>query len=78
MEFAGATIIISSSTILGAAVIGFLLSYLMELNLEPGLFSEKISLINTAMLELELEQEIRTEVSKFIISHHTVRKIQTE
>jgi hypothetical protein len=65
-EFAGAFLLLSLSQIANAAIIGVLLSYLEELNQEAGEFSQKISLVNTAMLNLKLSKKLKTEIKMFI------------
>lgn len=65
-EFAGAFFLLSLSQIANAAIIGVLLSYLEDLNIEASTVSAKVSLVNTAMLNLELSKGLKTDVMEFI------------
>ena len=59
IEFLGAFMLLSISQLANAAIIGFLLTYLEELNKDVSEYSKKISLCNTAMLNLKLSKPLR-------------------
>ena len=49
-----------------------------ELNKESSEYSKKISLCNTAMLNLKLPNALKTDIMKFVMSTHHTKKIQQE
>lgn len=77
-EFFGAFMLLAFSQIANAAIIGFILTYMEELNRESSEYSKKISLCNTAMLNLKLSTPLKTEIMKFVMSTHHTKKLQQE
>ena len=49
-----------------------------ELNKESSEYSKKISLCNTAMLNLKLSTPLKAEIMKFVMSTHHTKKLQNE
>ena len=78
LEFFGAFLILAFSQIANAAIIGFILTYMEELNKESSEYSKKLSLCNTAMLNMKLSTELKADVIKFVIATHHTKKLQNE
>ena len=74
-EFFGAFSLLAFSQICNAAIIGFLLTYLEDLNEESAEFSKKISLCNTAMINLNLSTNLKKEILTFVIKTHNTKKL---
>jgi len=49
-----------------------------ELNKESSEYSKKISLCNTAMLNINLSNALKAEILQFVMSTHYTRKLQAE
>ena len=49
-----------------------------DLNRESSEYSKKISLCNTAMLNLKLSTPLKTDIMKFVMSTHHTKKLQQE
>lgn len=78
IEFLGAFTILAFSQIANAAIIGFILTYMEELNKESSEYSKKLSLCNTAMLNLKLSTKLKAEIITFVMSTHNTKKLQEE
>ena len=77
-EFAAAFLLLAFSQIANAAIIGFILTYLEDINKESSEYSKKISLCNTAMLNLKLSTPLKTDIIKFVMSTHHTKKLQND
>ena len=77
-EFAFSFLLESICTIVNAVIIGYMTQYMTELSAKAALLSQKINLTNTAMINLSLSQELKTEISKYIYNTHTTRSLQEE
>ena len=75
LEFLSAFALLAVSQIVNAAIIGFILTYMEEMNRESSEYSKKISLCNTAMLNLKLSTALKTEIIKFVMSTHNTKKL---
>ena len=49
-----------------------------ELSAKAAELSQKINLTNTAMINLALSRELKTEISKYIYNTHTTESLQNE
>ena len=77
-EFGVSFLLESICTIVNAVIIGYMTTYMDELNKKSAELSAKINLTNTAMINLNLPRHIRTEISKYIYNTHTTQGLQTE
>jgi hypothetical protein len=77
-EFLGAFCLLAFSQIANAAIIGFILTYMEELNHEAANYSRKLSLCNTAMINLKLSTPLKAEVIEYVMQTHHTKKLQEE
>ena len=77
-EFLGAFCLLAFSQIANAAIIGFILTYMEELNYEAANYSRKLSLCNTAMINLKLSTPLKAEVIEYVMQTHHTKKLQEE
>jgi len=77
-EFAISFFLESICTIVNAVIIGYMTNYMEELNKKSAELSTKINLTNTAMINLGLTRELKTEISKYIYNTHTTLNLQNE
>ena len=77
-EFGVSFLLESICTFVNAVIIGYMTTYMDELNKKSAELSTKINLTNTAMINLNLPRHIRTEISKYIYNTHTTEGLQTE
>ena len=63
---------------MNAVIIGYMTQYMTELSSKAAELSAKINLTNTAMINLALSRELKTEISKYIYNTHTTRSLQKE
>ena len=59
-------ILCSACTIANAVIIGYMTSYTEELNKKSAELSEKLNLINTAMLNLKLSSNLKGQITEYI------------
>ena len=62
--------------IVNAIIIGYMATYMDELNKKSAALSAKINLTNTAMINLQLNKELKMEISKFVYNTHTTETLQ--
>ena len=77
-EFIIAFALLAVCTIANAVLIGYMASYAEELTKDSRLFQEKMNLTNTAMLNLDLQRDLRTKIHEYINNTHTTQKRQAE
>ena len=77
-EFGISFLLESVCTIVNAVIIGYMTTYMEELNAESRKLSEKINLTNTAMINLKLSPKLKNDISRYIYNTHTTRKLQDE
>lgn len=77
-EFMASFLLESICTIVNAIIIGYMTAYMDELNRKSAELSAKINLTNTAMINLQLSQPLKTEISKYIYNTHTTENLQQE
>lgn len=65
-EFFSAFLLCSFCTIINALIIGYMTSYVEELNKKTAELSEKLNLTNTAMLNLNLSRGLKKEITQYI------------
>ena len=65
-EFFSAFLLCSFCTIINALIIGYMTSYVEELNKKTAELSEKLNLTNTAMLNLNLSRDLKKEITQYI------------
>lgn len=66
IEFFSAFLLCSFCTIINALIIGYMTSYVEELNKKTAELSEKLNLTNTAMLNLNLSRNLKKEITQYI------------
>lgn len=77
-EFAVSFMLESVCTIVNAVIIGYMTTYMDELNKKSAELSAKINLTNTAMINLKLSRPLKNEISKYIYNTHTTKNLQSE
>ena len=65
-EFFSGFILCSACTIANAVIIGYMTSYTEELTKKSAELSEKLNLINTAMLNLKLSPNLKGQITEYI------------
>lgn len=70
-EFVIAFILLTMATIINAVVIGYMTSYVEEMNRKSVELNSKVNLTNTAMLNLDLPRNLKNEILKYIHQTHT-------
>ena len=65
-EFFSGFILCSACTIANAVIIGYMTSYTEELTKKSAELSEKLNLINTAMLNLKLSSNLKGQITEYI------------
>ena len=78
MEFFSGFVLCSLCTIFNAVIIGYMTTYMDELNKKSAELSAKINLTNTAMINLKLSRPLKNEISKYIYNTHTTKNLQSE
>ena len=63
-EFGFSFLLESICTIVNAVIIGYMTTYMEELNNKSKELSEKINLTNTAMINLQLSPDLKFKISK--------------
>ena len=77
-EFLSAFILCSLCMIFNAVIIGYMTSYMEELNKKTAELSEKLNLTNTAMLNLNLSRNLKQQITQYIYQTHTTKQLQSE
>ena len=65
-EFFCAFLLCSVCTIFNALIIGYMTSYTEELNKKTAELAGKLNLINTAMLNLDLTRDLKSQITQYI------------
>ena len=53
-------------------------SYMEELNKKSAELAEKLNLANTAMLNLNLSRNLKSQITQYIYQTHTTKQLQSE
>ena len=77
-EFFMGFFLCSLSTILNAVLIGYMTSYMEELSKKTAELNEKLNLTNTAMLNLKLSSNLKSQIKQYIYQTHTTKQLQFE
>jgi len=77
-EFFMGFILCSACTIANAVIIGYMTSYMEELNKKTAELNEKLNLTNTAMLNLNLSSGLKSQIKAYIYQTHTTKQLQSE
>ena len=78
MEFFFGFILCSLCTIANAIIIGYMTNYMEELSKKTAALNDKMNLTNTAMLNLQLSQTLKTNIKQYIYQTHTTQQLQDE
>ena len=65
-EFFVAFSLLAICTIVNAVLIGYMASYAEELTKDSREFQNKLNLTNTAMINLDLQRDLRTKIHEYI------------
>lgn len=77
-EFGFSFLLESMCTIVNAIIIGYMTTYMSDLDKKSAELSSKINLTNTAMINLGLSPPLKTQISKYIYNTHTTQNLQNE
>jgi hypothetical protein len=69
-EFLVAFTLLAVCTIANAVLIGYMASYADQLTADSRAFQEKMNLTNTAMLNLELQRDLKMRITEYINNTH--------
>ena len=78
LEFFSAFLLCSLCTIFNALIIGYMTTYMEDLNSKSAELADKLNLTNTAMLNLKLSRGLKKEITQYIYQTHTTKQLQTE
>ena len=73
-EFIVAFCLLAVCTIVNAVLIGYMASYAEELSKDSREFQNKLNLANTAMINLDLQRDLRTKIHEYINNTYTTQK----
>lgn len=77
-EFFMGFILCSLCTISNAVIIGYMSTYMVELSKKTAELNKKLNLTNTAMLNLQLSQVLKSQITQYIYQTHTTKQLQSE
>ena len=78
LEFFAAFLLCSLCTIFNALIIGYMTTYMEDLNSKSAELADKLNLTNTAMLNLKLSTGLKKEITSYIYQTHTTQQLQKE
>lgn len=77
-EFFSGFVLCSICTIFNAVIIGYMASYTEELSKKTKDLNDKLNQTNTAMLNLNLSRNLKTQILQYIYQTHTTEQLQNE